>query len=340
MERIKAAVLGATGPVGQVFVSLLEDHPWIETVVLCASDGKAGKTYAESAHWILPVEMPASAGTRVLSALDTELLAEAGVSIVFSALPSNVAEVEEVRLRDKGFYVFSNSGAMRGAKDVPILIPEVNPGDLGLITSQGYPERGFIITNSNCTTSGLAVALAPLRSFGIREIRVSTFQATSGAGYPGLSSLDIAGNVIPFIEGEEEKVRAELLEILGIDVPVHPWCVRVPVKFGHIETVDVLFDEECTGQMLIDAWTGFTPENAGLPSSPVKPIFYESEDHLPQPVQSFYGNPPGMQVRIGRVKSEGKRAGFVLLVNNLVKGAAGGSIQNAELFLKEYGGLS
>jgi aspartate-semialdehyde dehydrogenase len=217
------------------------------------------------------------------------------------------------------------------------LIPEANPGSLKLIENQGYPENGFIITNANCVTTGLAVALAPLKQFGINEITLSTYQSVSGAGYPGLSSFDITDNVIPYIAKEEEKIEKEIKKILSIDPEVLVFSVRVPVMFGHLETAWISFDEDVEIQQIIDAWDSFVIEHEGLPSSPEKPVFYSADDTFPQPKYAFWGTPRGMVVYTGRVKKKHNKIGFTLMVNNVVKGAAGGSIQNAEAYVQQYG---
>jgi len=223
---------------------------------------------------------------------------------------------------------------MRHKPHVPILIPEVNPEALEMIERQGYPANGFVVANANCSTTGLAVALAPLRKFGIKDVFASTYQAVSGAGYPGIPSLDIDANVIPLIEGEEEKMGRELREILGISASVFASCARVPVRFGHLEAVWVRLEDEVVEEDVLDAWAGFT----GPVSSPARPVVYMEGPDRPQPRSAFSGEPPGMQVFTGRLRKAGDRFGFYLLVNNIVKGAAGGSIQNAEYFIKRYGG--
>ncbi len=206
MEKIKVAIIGATGAVGQVFMWMLSNHKWFEIEYITATAARTGEKYGKSVHWVLPFEMAEVLKGIELKEYNLEAMKEAGVQIVFSAMPAEVARVAEPELRDAGFYVFSNAGAMRYEKNVPILIPEVNLDSLHLINEQGYPEGGFIVTNANCSTTGLAIAFSPLVKFGIKEISVSTYQSVSGAGYPGLSSFDITDNVIPFIGGEEEKI--------------------------------------------------------------------------------------------------------------------------------------
>ena len=237
MEKIKVAVIGATGAVGQVFMWMLADHPWFELTYITASAARVNQTYGKTVHWLLPFEMPHEIRSRTILEFNAEAMKREGVQIVFSALPANVAAEAEPLLRDMGFWVFSNASAMRYHDDVPILIPETNLDTLELIERQGYPQRGFVVTNANCVTTGLAMAVAPLRKFNIKEVSVCTYQSVSGAGYPGLSSFDITDNCIPYIGGEEEKIEKELKKILAFDPIVDAYSVRVPVMFGHLETV-------------------------------------------------------------------------------------------------------
>ena len=337
MDKIKVAVIGATGAVGQVFMWMLSKHPWFDIEYITASAARIGQRYGSSVHWVIPFEIPETIKPIEIKAYDMDAMKEAGVQIVFSAMPADVAKTAEPELRENGFYVFSNAGAMRYEKNVPIMIPEANMGSLDLIKEQGYPEGGFVVTNANCSTTGIAIALAPLKQFGIKEISVSTYQSVSGAGYPGLSSFDITDNVIPFIGGEEEKMEKEIKKILEIDPDVYAYCVRVPVMFGHLETVWVTFENEVEMEDIIQAWDEFVVEESGLPSSPVKPVIFDADNTFPQPKYAFWGTPKGMVVYTGRLKKKNGRIGFSLMVNNVVKGAAGGSIQNAEAFVKLYG---
>lgn len=327
------AVLGATGIVGQVFVWMLSRSNLFEPACLTASGEKTGRTYGGSVRWQLPFELPPGAGALELAPCDPAALRKAGVRIVFSALPAGVARGMEPLLRDEGFLVFSNAAAMRHEPDVPILIPEVNPEALPAIERQGYPRKGFVVTNPNCSTTGLALALAPLRRFGIMEVFVTTYQAVSGAGYPGIPSLDIDANVIPRIDGEEEKIGLELRRILGIPAAVYASCARVPVRFGHLEAVWLKLEKDVSESEVLGAWEEFTDPLA--PSS--KPVVYMEGPDQPQPRSAFFGDPPGMQVFTGRLRKIDGRIGFFLLVNNIVRGAAGGSIRNAECFVERYG---
>ena len=336
MEKVNVAVIGATGIVGQVFMWMLSDHRWFRPVYVSASSSRCGSIYGNEIKWQLPFPMPDTIRNFQLHDIDPERMKKCGVEIVFSALPAGVAKKIEPQLRDHGFYVFSNAGAMRRESDVPILIPEINIHALDLIKKQGYPGNGFVVTNANCTVTGLSMVLAPLKPFGIQEVVVSTYQAISGAGYPGLSALDIQGNTIPYIQNEEEKLVFELGKILEIDADVFPYCVRVPTLFGHLESVWISFDERIKESALRDAWHNFRFKGPRLPSMPVHPVKYSERADFPQAKISFFGTPPGMVTYTGRLKKVKTRFGFILLSNNLVKGAAGGSIQNAEAFLILY----
>ncbi|NOY23531.1 MAG: aspartate-semialdehyde dehydrogenase [Acidobacteria bacterium] len=331
-NRIPVAVLGATGMVGQVFMWMLENHPRFRVTAICAGKSRNGKTYRESTKWQLPVPFPESLGEMSLQNL--KAVAAAPPAIVFSALPAEIAGEIEPELAGYGAAVFSNASAMRGKENVPILIPEVNPDDLNRIDHQPWGNNGFVVTNANCATTGPAVALAPLRKFGIREVFVSTYQSVSGAGYPGIPYMDISGNVVPFIENEEEKIQRELTAILHLDIPIFPFCVRVPVRFGHLETVWLDLKETVDVDDIREAWGQFRSPT-GLPSLPDSPVQYLAVPNQPQPALSFTGTPPGMTVFSGGLKKQGNRIGFTLLVNNIVKGAAGGSIANAELFVRQ-----
>jgi aspartate-semialdehyde dehydrogenase len=336
MEKIKVAVIGSTGAVGQVFMWMLADHPWFEVAYITASAARIDQKYGTSVHWLLPFEMPSTIRKQTIHELDSEEMRARGIDIIFSALPANVAAIVEPELRKKGFYVFSNASAMRYHENVPILIPETNLETLKLIEDQGYPTGGFVVTNANCVTTGLAMALAPLKQFNIRHITLCTYQSVSGAGYPGLSSFDITDNCIPYIGGEEEKIEKEIKKILSWDPIIDVYSVRVPVMFGHLEAVWLDFDQEVSLDEIIQAWAAFSvvPE---LPSTPAQPIVYDDGQAFPQPKYAFWGTPKGMEVYTGRLKKRGTRIGFMLMVNNLVKGSAGGSIQNAEAFVKQYG---
>ena len=335
VKKVKCAVIGATGAVGQVFMWMLARHPWFNLIYPTASAARVGQKYHESVHWVLPFEMPANIADLEIKEFSYEKMKKAGVKVVFSALPANIACEAEALLRDKGFWVFSNAASFRYDNDVPILIPEANWEQLSKIEEQGYPKKGFIVTNANCVTTGLAMAIAPLRKYGIKSIHICSYQSVSGAGYPGLSSFDITDNCIPFINGEEEKIVKEIQKILDIKCEVYPYCVRVPVMFGHLEAIWLEFGKTPEIEDVIQDWKNFSLPYE-TPSTPKQSIVYSAENTSPQQNFSFWGDPRGMVVYTGRLKKVNNKIGFVCLVNNIVKGAAGGSIQNAETFLKKY----
>ncbi|MEN8153827.1 MAG: aspartate-semialdehyde dehydrogenase [Acidobacteriota bacterium] len=337
IKREKVAVLGTTGLIGQMFVHLLARHPWFKLELLTASENRSGGLYKDEVKWSLPFPIPENVQKTKLTKLKIENIISRGIKIAFSALPAEVADPFEGEMRKKGIFVFSNSGPYRQEKNVPILIPEVNPGSLELIKEQGYPGKGFIVTNANCSTAGLAAALSPLRKFDIREIYVSTYQSISGAGLSGLPAMDIVGNSIPHINGEEEKMIRELKKIFREDPAIYPHCVRVPVLFGHLETVWIKFGKNVHTDDIKNAWDLFNFPDTKLPSQPVSPVRYFEGPRFPQQNQSFFGSPSGMEIFTGRLREHEGLIGFSLLVNNLVKGGAGGSIHNAELFRSKYG---
>lgn len=335
--KIDVALLGATGVVGQAFLHRLAGHPFFRPALLMASPKRSRSTYKECVQWVLPMEMPREIMDLAVESLDIDKLKRSGIRFVFSALPASVAAAIEPSLAEEGFFVFSNASAMRCHDKVPILIPDVNPGHLGWIESQGFPGKGFIVTNANCSTTGLVTALSPFKPLGIEELFVSTYQAVSGAGYPGLSHLKIAGNAVPYISGEEEKIVKETRKILETEASIQPTCVRIDSLWGHLEAVTVQLRETPDVESLIALWGRTPPEIAGLPGMPAQPVVYRREIDQPQPAMSWWGTPPGMTVYTGRLRIRDGRVSFLLLCNNLVKGAAGGSVANAELFLSRYG---
>jgi len=332
----RVALLGCTGIVGQSFLHILSKHNQFEIAYLTASPLRNGKIYTDEVKWMLPFPVPKKLKNKEIRPLNIKLLKKENIKIIFSALPSKIAKTIEPELRNEGFYVFSNASAMRYEENVPILIPEVNRESIKLIKNQGFPESGFIITNANCSTTGLSLALAPLSKFDIEEISVSTYQSVSGAGYPGHSSMDILGNSIPFIKGEEKKMELEIKKILGIKAEIYPFCIRIPIMFGHLETVWIKFKKNVSKSEIINSWNNFTFYNTKTQTAPEKPVIYCNSNDSPQPKMSFWGNPEGMTVFTGRVKKLNNRIGFILLVNNIIRGAAGGSILNAETFLSLY----
>lgn len=307
MRKVKVAVLGTSGLVGREFLRMLGGHPSCEVVEASASE-----------------------------------CSTKGVRVVFSALPAQVASELEPQLREDGMYVFSNASAHRTDPDVPIVIPEVNPEQLERVRQQRSKKGGFIVANSNCTTAGLALALAPLLPFGIRTVTVSTYQSVSGAGRTGLAAMDILGNAIPYIAGEEEKIEREVLKILGSSaIAVRASACRVPVRTGHLESVLVEFEREVAEDEAARAFSDFrgVPQQLELPSAPVVPLVVLREPDRPQPVLDLWAGEParaaGMAVSIGRIRRKGDALAFCLLVHNLVRGAAGTSVLAFELALQK-----
>lgn len=337
MKKINVAILGATGAVGQRFAQLLENHPWFELIELCASEKSTGQKYREAVNWKVSSQIPQNVAGLKIKACKPNLKSK----LVFSALDSNVAGEIEENFAKKGYIVVSNSKNHRKDPDVPLLIPEVNPEHLSLIEVQKKRQKGFIVTNPNCTTVGLVMVLKPLHDlFGIKQVMVTTMQALSGAGYPGVSSLDILDNVIPHIGEEEEKVEEEPLKILGADFKISAHCNRVAVRDGHMESVEISFAKKPSLEQVINAFEKFKsePQKLKLPFAPKNPIVYRAEIDRPQPVLDR-DTQKGMSVIVGRVrKANILDVKLTLLVHNTIRGAAGAAILNAEL-LKAKGYL-
>jgi aspartate-semialdehyde dehydrogenase len=341
---IDVGVLGATGMVGQQFVRLLDGHPWFRPVWLAASERSEGRRYADAAAWRLASPMPDDAAGRHVEGCAPGR----GPRLVFSALDASAADTIEPAFAAAGHTVISNARSFRMQDDVPLLIPEVNPDHLALIDRQRDARgwRGAIVTNPNCSTVVLAMALAPLRPFGIRSVLTTTLQAVSGAGYPGVASLDIIGNVIPGIGGEEDKIETETQKILGTlgngRVTPHPVVVsahttRVPVVDGHTLTMSVTLDGGPPPEEIVAAiksWRGL-PQELRLPSAPARPLEHLDAAFRPQPrLDADRGH--GMTVSVGRVRRcpvLGLK--LVAMGHNTVRGAAGAAILNAELMAAE-----
>jgi aspartate-semialdehyde dehydrogenase len=332
-QKIPVGILGATGSVGQKFVELLQHHPWFEVTALAASERSVGKTYVEAANWFSGVSLEKSLADMVVSPCEPTLPCR----IVFSGLDSSVAGEIETAFAKAGYIVVSNSKNHRMDADVPLLVPDVNPEVLALVKSQGY-DNGMIVTNPNCTTVGLVMALKPLvDAFGVERVMVTTMQALSGAGYPGVSSLDIVDNVVPFISGEEEKVETEPAKILGVPMKISAHCNRVAVIDGHTECVSVKLKQPATHEAIIAAWREYrsAPQALDLPMAPTFPLRYFDEERYPQP-RLHRNFDKGMVTSIGRLRPcallDWK---FVLMSHNTIRGAAGGAILNAELMVKK-----
>jgi aspartate-semialdehyde dehydrogenase len=343
-SKFRVGILGATGVVGQRFIQLLESHPQFEVTALAASDRSQGKAYAEACVWRLPGEMPESV-KRIVVRLPAPPL---DCDFVFSSLPGDVARDAEEDFARAGYPVISNSSPHRMGADVPLLIPEVNPEHVALIDVQranrGH-ERGFIVTNPNCSAIVIVMALAPLHAkFGVTSCVVTTMQALSGAGYPGVASLDATDNVIPFIGGEEEKIEAETLKLLGrmgdgtIDdakMLVSAQCNRVNVTDGHMASIRVKLSQKVSLDQVRDALASFTsaPQQLKLNSAPAKPIIVRDEVDRPQPrLDRDAGK--GMSVSVGRIAPDRVLDyRFIALGHNTIRGAAGAAILNAELLV-------
>ena len=346
-SKIGVAILGATGVVGQRFVQLLADHPWFEIAAVAASGGSAGRRYEDACRWGLSMQMPDSVRGMEVQACRPGLPGR----IVFSALPSSVSGTVEEDFARGGYAVFTNASSHRMDPDVPLLIPEVNPSHLDMVRTQranrGWPEShgGFIVAEPNCSTVVLTLALKPLHDhFGLRQVMVTTMQALSGAGYPGVAGLDILDNVIPYIADEEEKVSTEPCKILGewdeegallrpADIAISAACNRVATRDGHLEIVSVALAREASPADVISALREFTglPQHLGCPTAPVPPIVVSDAPDRPQPrLDRDAGG--GMAVVVGRVRRcQVLDIKFVLLGHNTFRGAAGASVLNAEL---------
>jgi aspartate-semialdehyde dehydrogenase len=339
------AILGATGAVGQRFVQLLADHPWFEIVTVAASERSAGRTYADACNWVISGDPPAAIGQLTVDSLEPTVDGR----IVFSALPSSVSREVEPLFARAGYAVCSNASAFREEPDVPLVIPELNADHLALIERQRSLRgwRGFIITSPNCTTTGIAIPLKPLNeAFGLRQVFAVSMQAISGAGYPGVASLDILNNVIPYIGGEEEKLERETClllgevrdgERIGADITISAQTNRVPVLDGHTVCLSLGFDRAPSVDEAIEALAGFRgqPAAAGLPSSPARILIVRSEPDRPQPRRDRDAE-GGMAVSVGRVRPcPLLDLRLVSVSHNTLRGAAGGSILNAELLVAE-----
>jgi len=341
---VKVGILGATGLVGQQLVSRLEGHPWFELVALAASERSKGLRYGEATSWMLGPDPPRSVAGTVLCGCGAEDLA--GCELLLSALDASAAGELEPLLTRAGFPIVSNASAFRQAPDVPLLIPEINADHLALIDSQRTDRSaGFLVTNPNCSVTGLALALAPLhRAFTVRRVVVTTLQAVSGAGLSGPRALDLVDNVVPFIRGEEEKIESELTKILGrmegarlceAELRVSAHCHRVAVQHGHLEAVSVELERSASPEQAARTLAEFEGglRDLDLPSAPSRPIVVRSESDRPQPrLDRDTGS--GMSVVVGRLRPcpvLGLK--LELLSHNTVRGAAGGTLLNAELLV-------
>jgi aspartate-semialdehyde dehydrogenase len=344
----RVGILGATGTVGQRLIHMMRNHPYFEVTALAASDRSEGKRFSDICNWKLPCEMPDAVKDIKVYGCKPPL----DCDLVFASLPSDIAIEAEAAFAAAGYPVISNSSAFRMAEDVPLIIPEINPDHLDMIPEQkrnrGY-AGGFMITNPNCTTVGLVMALAPLqRRFGLEAVMMTSMQAISGAGYPGVASMDIIDNVMPFIGGEEEKVEVEPQKILGrlaggkfevAPFKVSAQCNRVPVQDGHLESVRVKLGSKATAEEVADALASFTglPQELGLPTAPARPVIVRMEKDRPQPRLDRDAE-NGMATVVGRImKDTIFDFKFTLISHNTIRGAAGAALLNAELLVaKEF----
>ena len=351
MERRDVGILGATGTVGQRFIQLLANHPWFNITWLAASDRSVGKPFAEACSWKLDTPLPPHIGRMIVQPNTPEASATPLPRIIFAALDAAIAQDLEPKFAQAGCAVISNSSAFRMAPDVPLVIPEVNADHLALLETQATRKAsgGYIVTNANCSAIGLVLALKPLQTrFGIESLFVSTMQAISGAGYPGVASLDILGNVVPFIKDEEEKLEEECNKLLGtlsgnnlitpLPTRLSAHCNRVAVEDGHTECVSIKLKSPATHEQMLAAWVDFQPfgptaalYGVKLPTAPLQPVEFEPAPDRPQPrLDRMRGN--GMASTVGRLRPcrllDWK---FVVLSHNTLRGAAGAAVLNAEV---------
>ncbi len=355
MEKLSAALLGPTGMAGQQFMPFLSGHPYFELKILAASERSAGKTYKEAAKWYQETPIPSEFADMPVVTIE-ETLKSAEVDIVFCALPSSVAEIWEPKFAEKGMTVFSDAGCFRSEPDVPVMIPEINHPHIKLLSIQKEKKgwKGGIVKNPNCTTVAAAMALGPLRKYGIKRVNLASMQAVSGAGYDGVPSMAIIDSVVPYIEGEEEKVEFENLKILGKldeekgEVKLLPAvfsasCHRVPTLYGHMEALFIEFGNDVEIEDLKRSLREFTskPQELELPTAPRRPIIVFEDPYRPQTrLDRNVGEPErckGMATAVGRVRhdKDKNRIKMIALSHNTVRGAAGNLVLAAELALKE-----
>jgi aspartate-semialdehyde dehydrogenase len=340
--RQKVGILGATGMVGQRFIQLLEHHPWFEVAWLAASDRSSGKKYGEAVKWKLDCGLP----DRIAQMTISPATPNGAPKVIFAALDADIARDLEPSFAAAGCAVISNSSAFRMHEDVPLVIPEVNADHLPILENQSWRRGsgGYIVTNPNCSAIGLVLVLKPLAErFGIDSIFVSTMQAVSGAGYPGVASMDILGNVVPYIKNEEEKMQAETLRLLGkrdgelvrpLPAKMTAHCNRVAVEDGHTESVSVKFSRKPSREEIIEAWRDFTPlAGRDLPTAPAQPVEFTDLEDRPQPrLDKMRGR--GMTATVGRLRPCGLLDWkFTVLSHNTIRGAAGAALLNAELLV-------
>lgn len=347
-SRIPIGILGATGIVGQRFVQMLEHHPWFEVAWLAASDRSENRIYGEAARWKLKTAIPSAIANMRISPAKPD----GAPKLIFAALDASIAAELEPLFAGAGCAVITNSSALRMQKDVPLVIPEVNSDHIKLLECQSWRKKsgGFVVTNPNCSAIGLVLALAPLKNiFGIETVMAVTMQAISGAGYPGVASMDILGNVVPYIPNEEEKMEEETRKLLGklngagiipADFAMSAQCNRVAVEDGHTESISVKLRKKAQPDEIVHAWNSFrsVPQELKLPSAPPEPVRYVTMPDRPQPRFDVESG-GGMTTTVGRLRPCGVLDWkFTVLSHNTIRGAAGAALLNAEL-LKAQGYL-
>jgi aspartate-semialdehyde dehydrogenase len=340
--RQQIGILGATGMVGQRFIQLLENHPWFEVAWLAASDRSSGKKYGDAVKWKLATALP----ERIANMTVSPAVPDGAPKVIFAALDADIAREMEPAFAAAGCAVISNSSAFRMQEDVPLVIPEVNAANLPILEEQAWRKQsgGYIVTNPNCSAIGLVLVLKPLvERFGVDAIFVSTMQAISGAGYPGVASMDILGNVVPYIKNEEEKMQAETLRLLGsrdgkvvkpLGAKMSAHCNRVSVEDGHTESVSIKLSRKATREEILEAWREFTPlAGRDLPMAPAQPVEFAGQEDRPQPrLDKMRGK--GMAATVGRLRPCGLLDWkFTVLSHNTIRGAAGAALLNAELLV-------
>lgn len=342
-KKYRVGILGATGAVGQKFIEILDQHPWIDVKAVVASERSAAKAYKDAVKWISSSPCPADIAEMTVLSAGPQL----DCDFVFSGLDARVAGEIESDFARAGYPVISNAGFHRMRDDIPLLIPEVNPTHASLVNAQQWDSEGFIVTNPNCSTVGLVCALRPLvDAFGVEAVQVTTLQALSGAGFPGVPSLEILGNVVPFINGEEAKLAAEPRKLLGtlqdgriepLDLTISAQCNRVPVLNGHLECVSVKIRRKAGVEAVREALKAFKSpiSDLCLPSAPAHFLKVFDDENSPQPrLHASLGS--GMTVSIGRIRPcEVLDVKFVVVLQNTIRGAAGGAVLNAELLIKQ-----
>ncbi len=343
MDKLRAGVIGATGVVGQKFAQLLSDHPFIEIGSVYASDRSSGHSYSDFLGF--DEDLAGRYEGLVVKGSDPDTILQDRNDLLFSAVSDANAGKLEKQLSRKGSIILTNASANRLDSEVPLVIPEVNPHHLESLD----PSRGMIVANGNCSTIGMALGLAPIADLGLEEVYVTTMQAVSGAGYPGVPSLDILSNIVPYIRSEEEKMVAETRKIFGSFTPsdksesslkIHPTCIRVPVRDGHLESITAVMSEDVDPDILEKRFRNFGNGNlkASLPTLPVKSVMLRKGEDRPQPLLDIMAGSPdrarGMSVTVGRLRVTGSRVSFVALVHNLIRGAAGSALLNAEVLHK------